>query len=178
MRYILTVMFMTILSCQWQQEVMGQTPNSAKTKKAISSFLDSVEKKQELSSKLISTYIEIDSASYTGYFSNASFTGDTVFHFFGGFIGAIIKYNDGKFCITKWMYLFSPEKNENTTSMEIYSDCDRDEDSEYSFLRYKFLNESSFETIESFIPANSHKVKSVERHVWKISSNGRFYSVN
>jgi hypothetical protein len=99
-------------------------------------------------------------------------------HFYRGYVGAIIDYSDGESCLSKLMLLFRPPDFRNTSYLEIYSVCDREVDSDFSFLKYELLRDSSFETIESFVPANSTTVKSVEKHRWRITTDGTFNSVD
>jgi hypothetical protein len=170
MRLILIGTFIGSLTCQAQQEAFGQTPNS-------SLFLDSIANKDELSVEQIRSYTSIDSIWYTGRRSIARFIGDTVFHFFGGFTGAIIKYDDRSNCVYRFLLVFRPPDSQNTANKIIYTDCDRDESAGYNDTRYKLLNDSMFETIKRYYPPGGQKAKSVVRQKWRISDSGTIYPV-
>jgi hypothetical protein len=180
MRPILFVACIIALTCQVHKEAAGQEPeNNSNAKNAASgSFLDSVAKKNHLSIEQIKCNTSIDSVFYTDVFSHARFTGDTVVPLSGGLTGAIIEYGNGLSCFYKFMLVFSFPDKRNTAYIEIYSDCDRDASAAYTYLRYKLVNDSTFETTEFYIPANWNKVKSEEKRKYGISGSGTIYSLD
>ena len=145
------------------------------------SFIDSVSQKYELSTGQIKKYTKIDSVYYTDMFSDVSFIGDTVIDFHSGLKGAIIKYDDRKSCIYKFLLIIDQTNNRNSDNKIIFTDCDHDESADYTTLRYRLLNDSTFETIETYIPAksgnkaNSTKDKDVK---WKINMSGMIVHIS
>src|SRR5579863_122866 len=129
MKLILIVTVIGSLTCLLRQEAVAQTANS-------SPFLDSIAEQEELSVEQIKSHTLIDSVYFTGRFSRAGFTGDTVFHFSNGFIGAIIEYDDRLVCAYKFLLIFRPSDYRNTASGIVNSDCDKDESSAYNDRRY------------------------------------------
>jgi hypothetical protein len=114
MRLILIATFIGSLTCESQQEAVGQATNS-------SLFLDSISNKDELSVEQIRSHTSIDSIWYIGRHSDAGFTGDTVFRFSGGFTGAIIEYNDRLNCMYRFLLVFRARDNLNTANKIFYT---------------------------------------------------------
>jgi hypothetical protein len=186
MRSLLVIVTVFLFSCQSQQETKAknekkelkpdstlsgqQESDSAKADATSSSFLDSIAKKYELSIEQIRNHTFIDSVYYTGIFSDVGFSGDTVLSFRNGFKGAIINYDDRRSCIYKFLLVINPD-NQISVNKIIYTDCDHDESVDYTTLRYKFLNDSIFETTETYIPAKG-KTQETEKLKWKISNTG------
>lgn len=121
---------------------------------ASSPFLDSVTGKKELAIGEIKTHTGIDSIYYTGFRTEAVFTGDTVLKLQNGLTAAIIKYDDRRNCIFRFLLIFDAIHH-NTDNMIVTTDCDQDESSDYTALDYKFSGNVGFETTETFIPANN-----------------------
>jgi hypothetical protein len=188
MRIIIISILVSLLSCQSKpkqteeeqkvKKVEEHVPNLDSVSTPISkgsapiSFLDSISGKLDLTIQQIQKYSIIDSMFYTGRFSNASFVGDTVFNFSNSYKGAIIEYDDRQNCIHKFLLIFSPIENQNTDYKRIYSDCDRDPSADYITLSYKILKDSTFQTIESYIPANTDKIAQIEKIKWHINNRG------
>lgn len=187
MRILLIIAITVLFSCQSQQEAktkngqkdlkandslsVRQKPNSVEIINGIpSTFLDSVSKKTELSIGQIRNHTSIDSVYYTGMFSDVSFTGDTVFNFYKGFKGVIVDYDDRRSCIYKFLLVLNAD-NKNVISKIVYTDCDRDESADYTTLHYKLINDSIFETTETYMSGKG-KTKKTENHKWKISNIG------
>ncbi|MDX2047400.1 MAG: hypothetical protein SFU87_11480 [Chitinophagaceae bacterium] len=184
--FILTTI--VLFSCQLQQETktkneqkqlkaddplsVQQKPDSVKIiHTAPPSFLDSINGKYKLSIAQIKNHTSVDSVYYTGMFADVGFTGDTVFNFYRGFSGAVIDYDDRRSCVYKFLLVFNPVSNQNIANKIIYTDCDHDESADYITLRYRLLNDSTFETTETQFPAKS-KAPKIEKLKWKISNNG------
>ncbi|HEY5462021.1 MAG TPA: hypothetical protein VIJ95_02080 [Hanamia sp.] len=180
MKNILVIAIMVLLSCQTKNKsqkineaigskyndslIANQRSDSAKTINTNSlSFLDSIDRKYVLSIEQIKNHTLIDSIYYTGVLSNAGFSGDTIFNFNNDFKGALIEYDDKQSCIYKFLLIFNKEEK-NLSNMIVYTDCDQDESVDYQTLRYKLLNDSVFETIETYFPANS-KAKKNEKFI-------------
>jgi hypothetical protein len=138
------------------------------------SFLDSINNKYELSIEQIKRNTLIDNVYYTGMFSDARFTGDTVIDLYHGFKGAIIDYDDRLVCSRKFLVILN-EANQNTDEKIVFTECDQDESSSNRTVNYKFINDSSFETIETYFPANSERLKpkpKVKKFIWRINHVG------
>jgi hypothetical protein len=171
MKLILIVTVIGSLTCLLRQEAVAQTANS-------SPFLDSIAEQDELSIEQIKSHTSIDSVYYSGRFSRAGFTGDTVFHFSNGFIGAIITHDDRMVCVSKFLLIFRPSDYRNTASGIVNTDCDKDGSSAYNKRRYKLLlSESMFETIQSYYPRGSDKPNKVYRTKWKVTDKGTVVQV-
>ncbi len=171
MKNVLIVAVIGALTCLLRQEAVAQTANS-------SSFLDSIAEQDDLSVEQIKSHTLIDSVYYTGMFSRAGFTGDTVFHFSNGFIGAIIAYDDRRVSNSKFLLVFRPSDYHNTASGIVYTDADKDESSAYNDRRYKLLlSESMFETIETYYPRGSDKPNKIYRTKWKVTDKGAVVQV-
>lgn len=140
------------------------------------SFIDSIAKKLALSIDQIKYHTTIDSIYYTGMLSGVNFNGDTVLNFSNGFKGAVLIYDDKKSCIYKFLIVLDATGNFSRTNKIIYSDCDRDESANYLTPTYRFLNDSVFETIETYYSANTTN-QSIEKIKWKISNNGTIDSL-
>ena len=62
----------------------------------------------------------------------------------------------------------------------IYTDCDRDESANYTTIRYKIANDSTFETIKSIYPAHkgpNFNIHESKKSIWKIARNGHIESI-
>lgn len=178
MRVILLISAVISLTFQPSQKVAGQAIDSVRANtENTASFLDSIAKNYELSIAQIKTHTGIDSNWYVGRHSDAGFTGDTIFHINRKMAVGIIEYNDRLVCIYKFLLVFIPPDWKNTATKIVYTDCDRDESANYTTSRFKLLNDSTFETIETYFSANSEKPKSVEIHKWKINDSGKIYSI-
>ena len=143
-------------------------------------FLDSISAKAELSVDQVRKYTKIDSIYYTGMFSDASFSGDTVFNCPNGLRIMIIDYDDRKSCIYRFLLVIVSANHQNIDNKIIYTDCDHDEGANYTTLKYRLINDSIFETIETNYAANSKsKVAKDElrKFKWKISGNGQIKSI-
>lgn len=192
MKFALVIFVMILLSCQSQQvkQIKNkqedlQSSDSSKIQKKDSEivnnrqsfpFFDSVFKKYELSIDQIRKNTLLDSIYYSGMFSDVVFTGDTLLSSHNGFIGTILTYDDRKSCIYKFLLIFNRVTNKNVDYKIIYTDCDHDESADYTTLRYKLINDSIFETTETYIPAKS-KIQKIERFKWKISNIGEIDSL-
>ncbi len=193
MKNILIIAAMVLFSCQAKKKtiekneplrpkrndslVISRESNSAKIADTDSvSFLDSIARKDILSIRQIRSHTLIDSVYYSGALSNSSFSGDTVLSFYKNLVGALIEYNDNQSCIYKFLLIFNRE-NKNLSKMIVYSDCDQDESADYETLDYRLLNDSIFETIETYVPANSKKQK-VTKYLWRISTKGEIDSLH
>ena len=171
-----------LLSCQNNQETKVETRQDTTTSSvksdtanktvtapaaAVSSspFLDSVARQDELTIDQIKTHTGIDSVYYTDYHAESVFTGDSVFKLQNGLTVAIIKYDDRRNCIYRFLLVFDATAN-NTSNMVVVRDCDQDESSDYTTLDYKITGNAGFETTETFIPANNApgKKKTVQRY--------------
>lgn len=142
-----------------------------------SSFLDSISRKKELSIDQIRRHLNIDSGYYTGIFSQAIFTGDTVFYFSHGIKGAIIDYDDQRNCLSKILLTFTPE-GKNVDNKIIARDCDRDESVGYTVLSYRLLNDSSFISSEMYVPPGEKESDQQKKeNMWKINGNGVFIDI-
>lgn len=187
-----------IMSCQSKQEIKKAKNNShAKINKNLTdrskndsskpsnyplliSFIDSVSIRTQLSLEQIKKNTIIDSIYYTGILCDASFVGDTVFNFQNGFKCAIINYDDRRSCLYQFLLVFNSSGTKNLDQKIIYTDCDHDESSDYTTLRYKILNDSTFETIENYIPANSENKSAINKTQiikWKLNNQGLMYSL-
>jgi len=140
---------------------------------ALASFMDSVANKYVLSKSQIRTNTKIDSNYYTRYFSDAVFTGDTVFNFGRGFKGAIIDYNDKKNCSLKFLLVFAPFNKLNTANTIIFKDCDVDQSTGGTMVNYKLLTDSTFETIETDIPSQSAESSTGKKKIFKCKINDK-----
>jgi|GEM_PF-6300404 len=136
------------------------------------SFLDSVLKKHELSLEQIKKNTTLDSLYYTGRFTDAIFTGDTVIPLYDSFKAAIIECDERRNCIYKFLLIFDSAGSRNFDHKKIYSECDRDESTDYWSTDYKFINDSSFHIIESYIPKNSDKILERRKTKWQINQKG------
>ena len=137
-------------------------------------FLDSVRRKYDLSIDQIKKHTNLDSFYYTGYYTNVFFTGDTFLLLRDGLKGAVINYNDGKSCVYKFLFVFNSSDNGSISNKILYTDCDRDESSDYKYIRYKILSDSTFQTIETYLPpVSKKKVDSSKTTVnWKLNEKG------
>jgi hypothetical protein len=173
MKILLAAVVINLLSCQPgpKQKTIEHSLNKSEIN-APSSFLDSIRNNYELLTKQIREHTIIDSFYFTGRHSDATFTGDTILPLSNNFIGAIVDYDDKSNCIYKFLLIFSPGENKNTDYKRIYSECDRDESADYLRLDYELLNDSCFQTIESYIPKNSDSVSQVEKIKWNIDHHG------
>ena len=183
MKLPLVVISTALFSCHSSSETKPEQANLKSDEKTFrhnpsnivvpnnATFLDSVSKKTELSIQQIKQHTNIDSVYFTERFSEAAFTGDTVFNFENGLKGVIVKYDDRTNCIYEFLLIFPSGKEMCTDNKIIYTDCDRDESADYTMLRYKLLNGSIFETITTYIPAKT-KIKKIEKTRWKVSSSG------
>jgi hypothetical protein len=187
MNYLTLISIASFFSCQSRQgpETVHDHPDSPINDTSLAhgkphslkffdkdnySFLDSVANKYELSVGQIRTHTQIDSVFYSGSFADVSFTGDTVFDIHNGLKGAIIVYDDGQSCLYKVLLVMTID-NKNVSNKFIYSDCDRDEGRSYITLDYKLLNDSVFETYETYFVRES-EVEKMENLKWKISNKG------
>lgn len=193
MRILLIIPILSFLSCQLKDKTQDDDEHKERenretlvlqakidsatmiSTKIPHSFFDSILGKFELTFQQVKKYTMIDSVYYTGMFSDVVFLGDTVFNFRAGNKGVIIRYDDKKSCIYKFLLVFDLNNDRNIDSKIIYSDCDHDESVDYSQLRYNLLNDSIFETIETYIPAvasrDVQRIKS-ERIKWKLTKDG------
>jgi hypothetical protein len=173
MRYLFSVIItIALLACHSKQKEEKQKekpviaiPVITKDPVVSFSFLDSIAQKSDLSIQQIQAHTTIDSFYYTGYYSNAAFQGDTVFHLKYGNTGVIINYDDWKNCSKKLFLVFPASAIINSDFKQVETDCDRDYSSDYHSTRYKLLSDSSFETIEYYVPAN--KEEDDEGSVWE-----------
>ena len=150
--------------------IANQKIDSANILSYTHSFIDSVGNKLELSVNQIKNHTSIDSVYFTGIYSDVAFIGDTVLNFNKGFKGAIINYDDRRSCIYKFLIVLDSNEK-NISNKIIYSDCDHDESSDYTTVKYKFLTDSTFETIETYIPVKN-KIQKTEKFKWEIAENG------
>ncbi|OJW38560.1 MAG: hypothetical protein BGO54_21855 [Sphingobacteriales bacterium 46-32] len=156
-------------------DTMKPQPSQALVKE--NTFLDSISEKKELSIYQISRHLNIDSLYYTGIFSQAIFTGDTVFNFSHGIKGAIINYDDQRNCVSKFLFTFTSE-GKNLDSKIIAMDCDHDESVGYSILSYKILSDSSFMSSEIYTPPGGKESDQQKRgNLWKVDADGRFVDI-
>ena len=139
-------------------------------------FFDSILNKSELTLLQVREHLIIDSVFYTGFHGEATFVGDTIVRLRNGFTGAIIEYDDHKNCIFKFLFVFSPRDNLNTDYERIYSDCDRDGDSDYTTTRYKLLNDSVFEISENYFPEHSDE-PTISKTRWFVNQKGGIDSI-
>lgn len=139
-------------------------------KKTPNSIFDSIKEKLQLSTDQIRYYTSIDSIYYTGMFSDVVFQGDTLINLAMGYKGAIIEYDDRRSCIYKFLFVLKPSGNEKSAYKIIFTDCDHDESAGYKTLNYVIINDSTFETAETFIPAMG-KTSKIQKHNWKIRNN-------
>ena len=139
-------------------------------------FFDSILNKSELTLRQVRKHLIIDSLFYTGFYGEATFVGDTIVRLRNGFTGAIIEYDDHKNCIFKFLFVFSPDDNLNTDYERIYSDCDRDGDSDYTTTRYKLLNDSAFEISENYFPEHSEE-PTISKTRWLVNQKGGIDSI-
>lgn len=135
-------------------------------------FFDSISQKMPLTNEQLKKYTKIDSFYYSNRYSEATFIGDTVFSPKTDLMCCVINYDDKRNCFYKFILIFDLNLSKNTDSKKVYSDCDRDESSDYSSIKYEFINDSVFRTIESFIPKYSDTISKNERSNWKINRNG------
>jgi hypothetical protein len=147
-----------------------------KESQARLTFFDSILNKSELTLLQVREHLIIDSLFYTGFHSEASFVGDTIVRLRNGFTGAIIEYDDHKNCMFKFLFVFSPGDNLNTDYERIYSDCDRDGDSDYTTTRYRLLNDSLFEISENYFPEHSDE-PTISKTRWLVNQKGGIDSV-
>ncbi|MET0637373.1 MAG: hypothetical protein ABWZ25_15185 [Chitinophagaceae bacterium] len=189
MRTLLVASMALLLSCQSQEGAItivgemecridsGSSGNSKKVASiasalvAHSSFLDSITRKEKLTIDQIRKHTMLDSIYYTGVFSDVVFTGDTVFDVHNGLKGAIINYSDKMSCTYKFLLILKADNYVNISNKIIYSDCDRDESFDYTFIRFKVRNDSIFETTETYIQANS-ELQQTKKVKWKIRDIG------
>lgn len=156
-----------------EEGIVDPEADRAIISRGVAAFLDSVSRKRSLSISQIRQFSTIDSALYTGNYPNAVFTGDTVVQLKQNLKAAIVDYNDGLNCSGKFLLLFLPGRERSADVQIVETDCDRDESSEYNFIRYRFLSDSSFETIETYLPAVAKKADSVQTlRKWKLGQNG------
>ena len=186
MRKLNIILFFTLLSCKQfgesKQQELSKAGNNEKIIQGISvtdslkisekkgSFLDSVFLKYELAIGQIKRHTNFDSVYYTGYHSDAFFSGDTLLQLRNGLKGAVIIYNDGRSCLSKLLFVFNSSQDISISSKVIYTDCDRDESSGCNYLRYVILSDSTFQTIETNLPPVSTKNQSSTKTVvkWKM----------
>ena len=138
------------------------------------SIFDSISRGDELSIAQIRQHTMIDSIYFTGKHSDAVFMGETVYDIHNGFKGAIIVYDDRRNCIYKFLLVFDPA-GKNSDYRQIKSDCDRDESADFGSLDYSILNDSIFQTIETYVPADSEKAEK-KKSKWKVNDKGLIVS--
>jgi hypothetical protein len=141
------------------------------------SFLDSIQTKARLSNFQIQKNTLIDSIYFTDDKYRARFEGDTVFAIRGGLQGAIIQYDDRTNCLYKFLLVFD-SNGHNTDYKKVFSDCDRDESSDYYSLDYKFTSDSTFQILESYMPPNAEKVTKIEKTSWVVNKEGKCEQFN
>jgi hypothetical protein len=141
------------------------------------SFLDSILNKQELSISQIKMYTSLDSIYYTGIYSHSTFQGDTVIDIRGKYKGLIIEYSNGLTAMYKFLFIYDPDKLHTGEEKVVYTDTDREEGDSYLFTRYKFLNDSTFETVDTLLDTrdNPH-VRGKEK--WRIDKSGVMRSIS
>ena len=98
----------------------------------------------------------LDSFYYTGFNSDASFKGDTVFYSSEKFTAIIIDYSDGKVCSKKILFVFKAGTVLPIDSREIMVNCDRELNSDYYYTDYRLLPGSVIETTEYFMPPETN----------------------
>jgi hypothetical protein len=128
---------------------------------------DSVLHKQDLTISQIRKYTTLDSIYFTGRLAENVFTGDTVVDFGNGMKGVVINYSDRLVASYKRLFL--------------YNNVDCTEDQDCSFVDYKITSDSTFELIETIVPANAEERKlsdSIIRYTWKVKVDGTFMQVS
>jgi hypothetical protein len=139
-------------------------------------FVDSILAKQELSISEIKRYTSLDSIYYTGIYSNSMFQGDTVIDVRGKYKALIIDYSSGRSSAYKFLFIYDPDKLHTGEEKVVYTDTDREEGDSYLFTRYKFLNDSTFQTIDTLL--DTHDEPHVRgREVWRIDKSGIMRSI-
>ncbi len=173
-----------ILSCQSRSDSNKtdeqQVADSSSTVSPASTmtFYDSVLQKKDLSFEQIKARALFDSVHYTGYYSTATFAGDTLLHLRNNLTGVVIAYGS-PVCYQKFLILFNKEEKEMSRA-EVYTGCDGPENEDYSSTDYRVLNDSTYETIETFRPANADEKNLPEKITkvkWRISQNGAIVQV-
>lgn len=169
-----TILF--LLSCNGQEETKTVTSTEPEVKPVTNSFLDSVEKRFDLSYQQIATYTTIDSVHWT-YPEGATFRGDTVWALENGIKAAIIDYSDNLVCSKTYIAVFVPDSVRSTDVQEIRTECDRELSHWYETLRFGLPHGSAFETIEQHYPPEDDEDKydkdSIITHKWIINSRGK-----
>lgn len=183
-RNILAIFALTFsFSCQSDQPttISGEQQANANPTTLPSqtlTFYDSVLQKKELSIEQIKARALFDSIHYTGYNSNATFDGDTLFHMRNNLTGIVITYGS-PVCLQKFLILFNRDQKEIGRT-EVFTGCDGPEDEDYSSTDYILLNDSTYETIETFRPANADEKNLPEKITkvkWRISQSGSIEQV-
>jgi hypothetical protein len=142
---------------------------------------DSVLHKQDLTISQIRKYTTLDSIYFTGRLAENVFTGDTVVDFGNGMKGVVINYSDRLVASYKRLFLFKPPYDKSIGDMEVYNNVDCTEDQDCSFVDYKITSDSTFELIETIVPANAEERKlsdSIIRYTWKVKVDGTFMQVS
>lgn len=138
-------------------------------------FLDSISRQDDLSVDQIKKYTSLDSAYYTGMYSNATFRGDTTWSLKNGAKAAIVNYSDNLVCSYKIIFIFLPEILISIDSEKISTDCDRDDEGGYTTLEYTLLNDSSLKTKETHVSEswdNKTPVTTITNINWSINNKG------
>jgi hypothetical protein len=142
-------------------------------------FYDSILQKQQLSFAQIRAHTFIDSFYYTGnYNGQSTFTGDTVYVLRNNFKGVVIEHS-GPNCLKKFLLVFDAA-NRAVCHAEVSSECDGEEGYDYSSTGYKMIDDSTFITIETIIPANAEEKQLPNEEIktwWKITAAGRIEQV-
>jgi len=158
----------------------GTDSNGSTVQPTSLSFFDSIAKKYEFTAHQIKTHTIIDSFYFTDRFTEAVFSGDTIFSIRNGFTAAVFGYNDRSNCSCKFLAVFPVMARRCSDHKLIQTECDRDISSNYSYRRYRWLSDSTFETVEYLIPANKNEDDAgmvTEKIIWKVDQRGMIDSV-
>lgn len=192
MKYLLPVsLVILLLACQSHQEPGAISDEKvrfdndsllpappADSLRAVT-FYDSVLQKQQLSFAQIRAHTSIDSFYYTGnYNGQSTFTGDTVYVLRNNFKGVVIEHS-GPNCLQKFLLVFDTA-NRELCHEQVYSACDGEENHDYSSTDFKVIDDSTFITIETIIPADAEEKHLSNKEIktqWKITATGRIEQV-
>jgi len=168
--------------------------NESGRKAGPRNFWDSIAMGLKLSYEQIKKYTAIDSYSALDSFyilnydsvefnfkENLGFWADSVYTTRHNFKVAILKHS-GPNCLTRLMLVFDSTGTHNISYTVIEEGCDRDgEDLPYSWLEYRILTDSTFETIETSDPGDAnttHRYFTTEITKWKITNKGTIDSLS
>lgn len=189
MRRIILCLFIGLISCgQIKKQATDETSLNAldsavSDKKETTqvqppalNFLDSILQKRVLLVSQIRSRTIVDSFYYTHY-PDATFEGDTVFSWAGGWNVALINYSDHLTCSKKLFLIFNAAGDINTDFKEISSDCDKDESAGHSEVSYTIQQDSVLVTTDKYFIHSEEgaKLSEVKRLFWKTDPVGRLY---